>query len=61
MPVLEVMGSEDEPATLVVGPRVFTAGRLLRTVDMGPERLLRLTRLVYRGADFERVGFDLAR
>lgn len=48
----------DEPATLVVGPRTFTAGRVMRSVDRGAERKFRLTRLVQRGADFERVAFE---
>jgi hypothetical protein len=50
----------EEPATLIVSPRVFTAGRVLRSVDPGPERKFRLTRLVQRGADFERVAFEEA-
>ncbi|HVO87807.1 MAG TPA: hypothetical protein VMV45_04635 [Casimicrobiaceae bacterium] len=58
MPVLQVGESEAEPATLIVGPRVFNASRVLRTVDTGPERMLRLTHLVQRGADFERVAFE---
>jgi hypothetical protein len=48
----------DEPASLLVAPRTFTAGRVLRTVDRGAERKFRLTRLVQRGADFERVAFE---
>ena len=50
--------SQEEPATLVVPPRTFTPGRTLRSMDPGPERTYKLTRLVQRGADFERVAFD---
>ena len=52
--------SPEDPATLVVPPRTFTPGRLLRSMDSGAERKFRLTRLVQRGADFERVAFDEA-
>jgi hypothetical protein len=48
----------DEPSSLLVAPRTFTAGRVLRTVDRGAERKFRLSRLVQRGADFERVAFE---
>jgi hypothetical protein len=48
----------DEPAALLVAPRTFTAGRVMRSVDRGAERKFRLTRLVQRGADFERVAFE---
>ena len=58
MPVLMLGATAEEPASLIVGQRVFTAGRVLRTVDTGPERVLRLTRIVHRGADFERVAFE---
>jgi hypothetical protein len=58
MPALMLAETPEEPATLVLGPRVFTAGRVLRTIDPGPEHKFRLTRLVQRGADFERVAFE---
>jgi hypothetical protein len=48
---------EDRP-TLIMQPRAFTPGRVLRTVDGGIERKFRLTRLLQRGADFERVAFE---
>ena len=35
-----------------------TPGRMLRSMDTGPERKFRLTRLLQRGGDFERVAFD---
>lgn len=52
--------TEEEPATLIVPPRTFTPGRTLRSMDPGPERTYKLTRLVQRGADFERVAFEEA-
>lgn len=39
-------------------PRTFNPGRVLRAVDGRPERRYRLTRLLQRGADFERVAFE---
>jgi hypothetical protein len=33
---------------------------MLRSLDSGPERRFRLTRLLQRGADFERVAFEEA-
>ena len=50
--------TEQEPATLVVPPRTFNPGRILRSMDTGPERKFRLTRLLHRGGDFERVAFE---
>ncbi len=41
-----------------VPPRSFSPGRVLRTIDPGTERKFRLTRLLQRGADFERVAFE---
>jgi hypothetical protein len=55
---VELPESPEEPATLLFGPRTFTAGRVMRSVDRGAERKFRLTRLVQRGADFERVAFE---
>ena len=57
-PVLLLAETPEEKPTLIVGPRVFAAGRMLRSVDPGPERRFRMTRLVQRGADFERVAFE---
>jgi hypothetical protein len=48
----------DEKASLVVPPRTFSAGRVVRSLASGPERRFRLTRLIQRGADFERVAFE---
>ena len=48
----------DEKASLIVPPRTFSAGRVVRSLASGPERRFRLTRLLQRGADFERVAFE---
>ncbi len=58
MPALMLAGAADEKPCLIVPPRTFSAGRVLRSLASGPERRFRLTRLVQRGADFERVAFD---
>ena len=58
IPVLLLAETPDEKASLIVGSRVFAAGRALRSVDPGPERRYRMTRLLQRGADFERVAFE---
>jgi len=50
--------TQEEPATLVVPPRTFTAGRVLKSMDAGPEQTYKLTRLIHRGADFERVAYE---
>jgi hypothetical protein len=47
----------DEKPTMVTPPRTFNPGRMLRTLD-SPERRFRLTRVVQRGADFERLAFE---
>jgi hypothetical protein len=31
---------------------------VLRSLDAGPDRRFRLTRLLHRGTDFERVAFE---
>jgi hypothetical protein len=43
---------------LITPPRTFSAGRMLRSMDSGPERRFRFMRLLQRGADFERVAFE---
>jgi hypothetical protein len=48
----------DEKASLIVPPRTFSAGRVVRSLASGPERRFRLSRLIQRGADFERVAFE---
>jgi hypothetical protein len=58
MPALLLSATEQEPASLVVPPRTFNAGRMLRSMDTGRERKFRLTKLLQRGGDFERVLFE---
>jgi hypothetical protein len=60
LPALLLGEAPDEKPCLVVGPRTFNPGRVLRTVEPGAARKLRLTRLLQRGTDFERVAFDTA-
>ena len=58
MPALLLGAVDGEPASLIVPPRTFNPGRMLRSMDTGPERKFRLTKLAQRGGDFERVEFD---
>ena len=58
LPALMLSATDDEPMSLIVPPRTFNAGRLLRSMDTGPERKFRLTKLAQRGGDFERVLFE---
>jgi hypothetical protein len=58
MPVILLSETPEEKASAIVPSRTFSPGRLLRSMDAGPERSLKLTRLVQRGADFERVAFE---
>jgi hypothetical protein len=59
-PMAAIVLSEtpEERPTIVLPPRTFSPGRLLRSLDPGPERKFRLTKLVQRGGDFERVAFE---
>lgn len=61
MPMLLLAETPEDKASLVLPPRSFSPGRLMRTIDVGPERKFRLTRLLQRGSDFERVAFDESR
>lgn len=58
LPGLLLAATEQEPVSLVVPPRTFNPGRVLRSMDAGPERKFRLTKLLQRGGDFERVAFE---
>ena len=58
VPALLLGERSEEPASLIVPPRTFNAGRVLRSMDNGPERKFRLTKLLQRGGDFERVAFE---
>ena len=61
LPALMLSATEEAPVSLIVPPRTFTPGRLLRSMDTGPERKFRLTKLLQRGGDFERVAFEETR
>ena len=50
--------SPDDKPSLVLPPRTFNPSRVLRSLDTGPDRRYRLTRLLQRGVDFERVSFE---
>jgi len=58
LPALMLGATEQEAVTLIVPPRTFNPGRILRSMDTGPERKFRLTKLLQRGGDFERVAFE---
>jgi hypothetical protein len=58
IPVVLLGATTDEKTSIITPPRTFNPGRVLRSFDSGPERRFRLTRLVQRGADFERVAFE---
>ena len=57
IPVILIGPTPDEQPSVITPPRTFTAGRMLRTLNT-PERRFRLTRLIQRGADFERLAFE---
>ena len=57
IPVILLGPTPDDKPSIVAPPRTFNAGRLLRTLDT-PERRFKLTRLIQRGADFERLAFE---
>jgi len=50
--------SPDDKPFLVLPPRTFNPSRVLRSLDTGPDRRYRLTRLLQRGVDFERASFE---
>jgi hypothetical protein len=58
IPALLLSETPDEQVSMIVPPRTFNPGRLFRSSDPGPERKFRLTKLVQRGGDFERVAFE---
>ena len=57
LPALRLDETPDDKACLVLPPRTFNPSRVLRTAGAG-ERKYRLTRLLHRGIDFERVAFE---
>ncbi|MCC7327583.1 MAG: hypothetical protein IT521_12350 [Burkholderiales bacterium] len=58
LPAIMLSAAEDDLVTLIVPPRTFNPSRVLRSMDTGPERTFRLTKLLQRGGDFERVAFE---
>ncbi len=58
MPALLLAETADDKACLILPPGSFNPGRALRAIEGGPERRFRMLRLMQRGADFERVGFE---
>jgi cyclic-di-GMP-binding protein len=60
LPALLMPETPSDKACLVLPPRTFTPGRVLRSADPGSDRRFRLARLLKRGVDFERVAFDEA-
>jgi hypothetical protein len=60
LPALLLSETPDDSACLILPSRSFSPSRMLRSVEAGRERRFRLTRLLQRGADFERVAFEEA-
>ncbi len=58
IPAVILGATPDDKPAMLMPPRTFNAGRVFRTLASGPERRFRLTRLLQRGADFERIAFD---
>jgi cyclic-di-GMP-binding protein len=58
IPAILLPEMPDEKACLLLPSRTFNPSRTLRSIEAGPERRFRLTRLLQRGADFERVAFE---
>jgi hypothetical protein len=59
-PAFYLRGDGGAAGTLVVPPRMFAPGRRLHPAHGAGGAGVRLTRLVQRGADFERVAFEVA-
>ena len=58
LPVIMLGETPEEKACLILPPRSFNSSRVLRSLDAGPEKRFRMTRLLHRGADFERIEFE---
>jgi len=58
VPALLLAETPDDKESLILPPRTFNPSRVLRSLDAGAERQFRLTRLLQRGVDFERVAFE---
>ncbi len=57
-PALLLADSPEEPSTLVISPRAFNPGRIMRMEHDSSEQRVRLLRVFQRGGDFERVAFE---
>jgi hypothetical protein len=55
--VLPAVAAVGSPASIITAPGTFRAGRVLEMVG-GPLPKVRLTQLIDRGIDFDRVGFE---
>jgi cyclic-di-GMP-binding protein len=58
VPALILSETPEEPTTLVMSPRAFIPNRIMRCDESGPVRKFKLTHIVQRGGDFERVAFE---
>jgi hypothetical protein len=58
LPALLLAETPEDKACLVLPPRTFSPSRMLSSLDAFPARRFRLTRLLQRGADFERAAFE---
>ena len=58
LPALILAMALEDQACIVLPPRSFNPSRVLRSLDPAHERRFRLTRLLQRGSDFERVAFE---
>jgi hypothetical protein len=58
LPALLLVETPDDKACLVLPPRSFSPSRVLCSTEAAPTRRFRLTRLLQRGTDFERVAFE---
>jgi hypothetical protein len=59
LPALMLCETPEEPPTLVMSPRAFIPNRIMRCEEPGPVRKFKLTHIVQRGGDFERVAFEM--
>ena len=58
LPALVLAAALEDQACLVLPPRSFNPSRVLRSLDAAAQRRFRLTRILQRGTDFERVAFE---
>ena len=58
LPSILIAEADGDKPTLILPPRTYAPGRLLKSMDPGPQRKYKPVNLVQRGADFERVAFE---